>query len=436
MLMVAGATLLEAQTLSPETLAALRRGAESRNVPAAGARVALLGPRALPLVEVSINGAGPYRFLVDLGSNVVIVRRSIADAAGMHVLMERPGTDIVRADEVRMGDVVFSSVVMGAYDELDVDGVLGYNILQGDELALDFPARILELGPAAFAEGGPAMEYVVEGRLPYLPAHVGDRAMKLNLDTGATNWIVFPEAWISWLPLVAPPVPGPVLFNNQTGATRNRIGQLAVDLVVGPHVIRRPVIFFDPEVDDAWLGSALLADSRVELDTRAHRARIHARTELRAPAYRTLGISLDPVVGNRPFRLIDDVIPGTPAADLPLALGDTVLRIGDVAAADVTAHVLRDLVANAEAVSLTLLSGRDTLVLQIPVAELGAHAEVRGNAPPELLDELAAARASFSTAYRAHDGARVVGLYFDDGRLLPPERTVTGHESIRRYFTP
>jgi hypothetical protein len=117
------------------------------------------------------------------------------------------------------------------------------------------------------------------------------RAIQLNLDTGATNWIAFPAAWVSWLPFVAPPVDGPLLFNNQTGAVRNRIGQLAVDLVVGTHVIRRPVVFLDPGVDDAWLGSALLADSRVELDTRRQRARIHARSELRAPAYRTLGIS-------------------------------------------------------------------------------------------------------------------------------------------------
>lgn len=432
------ATSLTAQTLSPEVLDAVRRGAETREIPSGHARVALLGPPELPLVEVTINGTGPYRFLVDLGSNVVIVRRSVVDASGMEVLVEREGTDIVRAEAIGLGDgaVVYRGVVMGSYDELDVDGVLGYNMLRGDDLAIDYPERTLELGPGVFAGGAPSMEYEVEGRLPYLPAQVGERTVRLNLDTGATNWIVFPEAWVSWLPLAAPPVDGPMLHNNQTGVSRNRIAQLAVDLVVGAHVIRRPVVFLEPEVDDAWLGSALLSDSRIELDTRTQRVRIMARGELRAPAYRTVGISLDPARAGRPFRLLDDVIPGTPAADLPLAVGDTVLRVGDVDAAEVTWSILRDLAADAETVSLTLLHGADTVVIPIPVAELGAAPDVRGDLPAGLLEELADARSRFSAAYRAHDGAAVAALYVEDGRLLPPDRTVAGREAIERYFTP
>jgi ketosteroid isomerase-like protein len=440
---LAGATVLlvntaalQAQGLPPETLGALRRGAESREVPPGGAHVPLVGPPEMPLVEIVINGSGPYRFLVDLGSNVVIVRRSVADASGMEVMVEREGTDIVRARRIRMGDVVFHGVVMGSYDELDVDGVLGYNILQGDGIALDYPARVLELGPTAFAAGAPAMEYEVEGRLPYLPARIGDRAVLLNLDTGATNWIVFPDAWASWLPLAAPPVEGPVLFNNQTGASRNRIGQLSVDLVVGSHVIRRPVVFFEPEVDDAWLGSALLVDSRVELDTRTRLARIIPTRELQATAYRTLGISLDAVIRGRPFRLLGDIIPGTPAAALPLAVGDTVVRVGDVDATDVTGSLLRGMVADAEVVSLTVLRGGDTLAVPIPVAELGAPPEVRGDAPAGMLEELADARKQFSAAYRAHDGDVVSHFYLNDARLLPPNRTVAGRDAIARFFTP
>lgn len=424
-----------AQALAPETLEALRRGAEERQLPGAGVHAPLLGEPELPLVEVTINGRGPYRFLVDLGSNVVIVRRAVADAAGMEVLLERETTDIVRAQRVGLGDAVFRGVVMGAYDELDVDGVLGYNLLQGDGLALDYRSRKLELGPAAFAQGAPSMRYELSGRLPYLPAQIGDSTVQLNLDTGATNWIVLPEAWSSWVPLAGAIVDGPVLFNNQTGAVRNRIGQLAVDLVVGPHVIRRPVVFFDPSVDDGWLGSALLSDSRLELETRTQQARIVSASELRAPPFRTLGIRLAPMVESEEFRLIADIIPGTPAAALPIAIGDSVLRVGETLAADLSSGALRRL-ARQEVVTLTLLRGGDTLVVSLPVAVIGAVPDVRGNPPSGLLEQLDDARSRFSAAYRAHDGATVASFYLDDGRLLPPNRTIAGRGGIQRFFTP
>lgn len=283
LLTVAGPGL--GQQLTPSQLESVRRGAANLHVPDAGTEVPLLGPPDLPLVEVELNGKGPYRFLVDLGSNVMVVRRSVADDAGARVVLDRDRSDIVVAEEMTIGGARFGDVWLAAYDDLDVDGVIGYNILRGTGVVLDYARRCFRLGPLELPEpdDDTVLAYEVRSRMPYVPARVGDRDLLLSLDTGATNHIVFPAFMADSLPLEAPPVPGPVLYNEQTGAVRNLVGRLTQDLVVGGHVIERPVVLFDPSVEDAWLGSAILVDARLELDTERQVLRLTAAAPLATP---------------------------------------------------------------------------------------------------------------------------------------------------------
>jgi hypothetical protein len=122
---VAVAVPAEAQTLSPELLESVRRGPASLHFAGDSAAVPLHGPRSLPLVEALVNGRGLYRLLVDVGSNVVIFRRNVIDQSGAEVVVERSGTDIVRLDSLRIGELLYTDVYGGSYDELDVDGVVG-----------------------------------------------------------------------------------------------------------------------------------------------------------------------------------------------------------------------------------------------------------------------------------------------------------------------
>lgn len=94
-------------------------------------------------METWINARGAYRLLIDLGSNVTLLRRIVVDAARVTVLVERATTDIVRVASLRIGDLDLANVTVASYDTLDVDGVLGYNVLQHASFTLDFPARRL-----------------------------------------------------------------------------------------------------------------------------------------------------------------------------------------------------------------------------------------------------------------------------------------------------
>lgn len=259
------------QALTPEQLSAVRRGAADATLPSGAVRVPLVGSPTLPLVDVRI-GSDSFRFLIDLGSNVVIVRRDVVDRSGLEVVLDREGTDIVRADSIAIGTAVFHDVWMGSYDELDVDGVIGYNLLSLFPFDLDYPGEGLVLGSTAATRED--VEYLVEGRLPYLRGRIGDREVLFNLDTGATDSITVPAPWETWLPIEGEPEPGPTLHNEQTGAHAVRVARLAVDLRVGDLLLERPRVYLNPTVEDAWIGSGILQYYVVSMDPEALRVRL------------------------------------------------------------------------------------------------------------------------------------------------------------------
>jgi hypothetical protein len=144
-----------AQELTPEQLESVRRGAASIHVPDSGVVVPLVGRPDIPMIDLQLDGHGPYRFLFDLGSNVVIARRDVVEDAGLYVVVEREGTDIATAGEMTIGEASFRDVWIGSYDELDVDGVVGYNVLRGTGIVLDYGVRELRLGPVDLPAAAP-----------------------------------------------------------------------------------------------------------------------------------------------------------------------------------------------------------------------------------------------------------------------------------------
>ncbi|HWL40293.1 MAG TPA: retropepsin-like aspartic protease [Gemmatimonadaceae bacterium] len=276
LLVAAGARSAGGQTLAPELVERLRRGAASITVPPDSAVVPLVGTRTLPLVDVLINGKGPFRLLVDLGANVTLLRRAVFDSAGGTVLVERASSDIVRVTELRIGSASFREVTLATYDELDVDGVLGYNLLQHTSFTLDFPQQRLVLHNRTLPEpdGVRVHAFVLQGRLPYLVARVGSDSLLLNLDTGAAEEMTVPPTMEDRLRWLTAPILGRVTVNNQTGRTRVREGRLADTLRIGSFKLASPLVFVNPAAEDSWLGAAAINRARWTFDPGQRRVQI------------------------------------------------------------------------------------------------------------------------------------------------------------------
>lgn len=361
-----------AQEISQELIQAVRRGPEgfSAGPPVI---VPIVGTPTVPLLEARINGRGPYRLLIDLGSNVTLLRRDVVESTRTAVLMERTTTDIIRLDTLEVGGTRFTNVVGGSYDALDVEGVLGFNLLRLRTFTIDYPAMQFrfhnETLPAANNHN--VFDFKVEERLPYLPVQVVTETVFFNFDTGASEWITLPLSWKHRLSWEREPRPGPLLSNNQTGDTRVLVGRLKTPLRFGNFRISRPLVFLNADADAPWLGSGLLRHFVITFDSATQRVRFVAeRRVLRPPPYCVAGFRLRRE--DTDWR-VTDIIPRTPASTSGLQVGDIVSSIR-TSKGWWLAYSSDEMIANCgEILNVKGLRERSVRRWRIRIIELGAN---------------------------------------------------------------
>jgi predicted aspartyl protease len=152
------------------------------------------------LAPVSINGQGPFNFLLDTGANVSCVSRRLADrlalqpqaSARVHTMVgvrERP---IVLLDELKVGPRHRKRVHVPALPMSgeDADGVLGVDWLKGQRLVLDFRQRRLEITRSRTDEGVPGRIVIVparrrHGQLTIVDADLSGERISAIIDSGA-----------------------------------------------------------------------------------------------------------------------------------------------------------------------------------------------------------------------------------------------------------
>jgi hypothetical protein len=264
------------QTLPDSLVERIRSGATIIAVPGDSVALPLVGTLTLPLVEARINGTGPYRLLVDLGSNVTLLRRNVVDASRSTVLVERTRSDIVHVEAIALGDARFEGVTVASYDELDVDGVLGYNVLQHASFTLDFPGQrlVLHHGILPPPDHRTVFSYQLAERMPFIRFRIGPDSLLLNLDTGAAEVMTMPLSWQPRFKWAVAPVPGRTTYNNQTGQTRVLEGRLADTLQLGELTIRLPLVYLNPDAENAWLGAGAMASAVWTFDPRNRRLKV------------------------------------------------------------------------------------------------------------------------------------------------------------------
>lgn len=241
---------------------------QSFDLGAAQVAVPLVGPVTTPLVDVLLNGRGPYRLLVDTGANVTLLQGRVARELRLPILRPGKESQLVEVERLEIGRARFGGLVAGARDwREDIDGVLGFNLFSGCLLTFDYPARtlLLERGALPAANGVDRIPFEVgEGRHPFVDLQIGDSRMRFLLDTGAAQWLTIPKAMAQGLRFDGPPRPGPTLTWNDRSYPVEA-ARLADDVRIGGYVLRRPEILLTPE-ERPLIGSGLLKEFRVTID--------------------------------------------------------------------------------------------------------------------------------------------------------------------------
>jgi hypothetical protein len=199
-----------------------------------------LRDKYLIVVQATVNGAGPFSFLLDTGATHTVIDPGLARQLQLPVIGEASLTTVsdVRKDklarlkEVRVGDSAVSE--LGAIiDKLDdvklkapgIRGVLGEDFLSNFDFLIDYKERILSIG--GDAPTGERCRFETMGHYRGLPTtnrllietelmDVSGGKVQLQLDTGAKMPELFPVRRDSF---PSQPWAGSMAFNNEPNET-------------------------------------------------------------------------------------------------------------------------------------------------------------------------------------------------------------------------
>ena len=100
-------------------------------------------------VDVSINGSGPYRFVIDWGANLFALSPRLAQTLKLpRTGRDEMGNETVQVETLSLGGARFvglTAAVDPFFDDKEEQGVLGVNVYVELLMTLDYPRKIVGL---------------------------------------------------------------------------------------------------------------------------------------------------------------------------------------------------------------------------------------------------------------------------------------------------
>jgi predicted aspartyl protease len=113
--------------------------------------------KPLILLETTVNGKGPYRFVLDTGAGLTMISPQMAKRAGVRRDEAQKAVGAGGSVEVHfgtvkalaIGEVRIEGLKVGIMDlagiskaiETDIDGIVGYNFLSRFRVTIDYPKQ-------------------------------------------------------------------------------------------------------------------------------------------------------------------------------------------------------------------------------------------------------------------------------------------------------
>jgi hypothetical protein len=238
----------------------------------------------MPVVEVQLNGQGPFAFMLDTGAGM---QADIDTAVATRLNLLQSGRAIsgdpsgqndrelatATIDTLTIGKAKFRHVTALVRpqritkDYPDVDGILGFALFTDYLLTLDYPAMQLKLsrGNLPTANHADVLNFEIENRIPVIELAIGKIRVRAHVDSG--NFVagfILPEEIVAQLQLLSSPV--------TVGSARsvsNRIElkqvQLRDTIRIGHFDFPQPTVQF-PALSDTNVGFKVLRDFTVTFD--------------------------------------------------------------------------------------------------------------------------------------------------------------------------
>ena len=251
----------------------------------------LSGPEVL--LEVRIDGKGPYRFALDTGAaGGGRIGSALAKTLGLKVVGQamtgdptgknRQTIDIVEAGSLTVGGATFSGVHLAVREPLPgpggepgFDGVLGIGLFEEHLLTLDYPSQRvrIEKGELPAADGREILDFTTPHGVPMIRTKIGDLDVDADVDSGNQKGeLVLPASYIGKVSLEKEPV---VIGRGRTSFNEFEIKQAPLKgaVRIGGQTVERPLVDFVEGFPQGNLGHVFLRRFAVTIDQKNHRIR-------------------------------------------------------------------------------------------------------------------------------------------------------------------
>jgi hypothetical protein len=246
----------------------------------------------MPVVEVKLNGQGPFAFMIDTGAGMQAdIDPSVADRlklplSGRAINGDPSGQNdrevaTAKIESLAIGKAEFYNVTAVVRpqritkDYPEVDGILGFALFTDYLLTLDYPAMQVRLARGALpaANGADVLNFEIENRIPIVDLAIGRIHVPAHVDSG--NFVagfILPEEVVEQLQLQSEAI--------TVGGARsvtNRIQlkqvQLRDTIRLGGFEYPQPTIAF-PALSDTNLGFKVLRDFVLTFDQKNRRMKL------------------------------------------------------------------------------------------------------------------------------------------------------------------
>jgi hypothetical protein len=245
-----------------------------------------------PIVEVMINGKGPFRFIIDTGTaGQAFVSPGLADElalprAGQVTLIDPSGqggrkVPIVLLASLQVAGVEFTGVRAAVHNLGNGDGacqgLLGFALFRDYLLTLDYPNRQLALTSGdLYPDGGRmVLPFRMNGGIPVVTLAIGATAVEAQLDSGGSG-LSLPSQLVSRLKFNSEFA---TLSNAHSLSTRFTLvgATLAADVHLGSYTFNHPFVEINPAFPLANFGSSPMRCFSLTFDQRNRLVRFDAQ---------------------------------------------------------------------------------------------------------------------------------------------------------------
>lgn len=246
----------------------------------------------MPVVDVRLNGQGPFAFMIDTGAGMQAdIDPSVAERLKLHISGRAINGDPSGQNDREVATATIDSMTIGkaefrhvtavvrqqrlTKDYPDVDGILGFALFTDYLLTLDYPAMHVRLARGSLppANGADIVNFEIENRIPVIELAIGRIRVPAHIDSG--NFVagfLLPEEIVEQLQLQS----AAITIGGARSVT-NRIqlkqAQLRDTIRLGRFEYPQPTIAF-PALSDTNIGFHVLREFVLTFDQKNQRMKL------------------------------------------------------------------------------------------------------------------------------------------------------------------